>query len=62
MAGRVAHPTLKGPSVIREICFGIVIAFAAGGFWKMYHWDLQKKTRSLYELLEKDEVSVVPDE
>lgn len=62
MAGRVAHPTLKGPSLIIEICLGFAIAFSAGGLWKMYHWDLQKRTRSFYELLEKEEVSVVVDE
>lgn len=63
MAGpRVVHPTLKGPSVVKEICIGMVLAFAAGGIWKMHHWNEQKKVKTFYDLLEKGEISVVAEE
>ncbi|KAB5569518.1 hypothetical protein DKX38_003311 [Salix brachista] len=54
--GRVAHVTLKGPSVVREICIGIALGLAAGSLWKMHHWNEQRKVRSFYDLLEKDMV------
>ncbi|KAG5055923.1 hypothetical protein JHK85_008433 [Glycine max] len=63
MAGpRIAHATLKGPSVVKEICIGMVLGLAAGSVWKMHHWNEQRKTRAFYDLLEKDEISVVADE
>ncbi|KAG6748394.1 hypothetical protein POTOM_048314 [Populus tomentosa] len=51
--GRVAHVTLKGPSVVREICIGFALGLVAGGLWKMHHWNEQRKVRSFYDLLEK---------
>ncbi|KAG6787043.1 hypothetical protein POTOM_008671 [Populus tomentosa] len=54
--GRVAHVTLKGPSVVKEICIGIALGLAAGSLWKMHHWNEQRKVRSFYDLLEKDVV------
>ncbi|KAG2697652.1 hypothetical protein I3843_07G116000 [Carya illinoinensis] len=63
MAGsRVAHATLKGPSVVKEICIGIVLGLAAGGLWKMHHWNEQRKVRQFYDLLEKGEISVIAEE
>ncbi|KAF5455378.1 hypothetical protein F2P56_024965, partial [Juglans regia] len=63
MAGsRVAHATLKGPSVVKEICIGIVLGLAAGGLWKMHHWNEQRKVRQFYDLLEKGEISVIAQE
>ncbi|KAK2418824.1 Cytochrome c oxidase subunit Vc family protein [Trifolium repens] len=57
MAGpRIAHATLKGPSVVKEIVIGIVLGLAAGSVWKMHHWNEQRKTRTFYDLLEKDEL------
>ncbi|KAD6453596.1 hypothetical protein R6Q59_015442 [Mikania micrantha] len=52
--GRVAHPVLKGPSVVKELVIGAVLGLAAGGLWKMHHWNEQRKTRTFYDLLEKD--------
>jgi hypothetical protein len=60
MAGsRVAHATLKGPSVVKELCIGFALGLAAGGLWKTYHWNEQRKVRQFYDLLEKGEISVV---
>ncbi|KAK9059350.1 hypothetical protein SSX86_021970 [Deinandra increscens subsp. villosa] len=56
--GRVAHPVLKGPSVVKELVIGAVLGLAAGGLWKMHHWNEQRKTRAFYDLLEKGEISV----
>jgi len=63
MAGpRIAHATLKGPSVVKEICIGIVLRLAAGSVWKMHHCNEQRKTRTFYDLLEKGEISVIAEE
>lgn len=60
MAGhKIAHATLKGPSVVKELVIGLALGLAAGGLWKMHHWNEQRKTRTFYDLLEKDEISVV---
>ncbi|XP_020234850.1 cytochrome c oxidase subunit 5C [Cajanus cajan] len=63
MAGpRIAHATLKGPSVVKEICVGIILGLAAGSVWKMHHWNEQRKARTFYDLLEKGEISVIAEE
>ncbi|MED6198124.1 hypothetical protein PIB30_062975 [Stylosanthes scabra] len=63
MAGpRIAHATLKGPSVIKEICIATVLGIAAGSVWKMHHWNEQRKVRAFYDLLEKGEISVIAQE
>ncbi|KAJ4727806.1 Cytochrome C oxidase subunit 5C, partial [Melia azedarach] len=63
MAGhKIAHATLKGPSVVKEICIGIALGLAAGSLWKMHHWNEQRKVRAFYDLLEKGEISVVAEE
>ncbi|KZV48775.1 hypothetical protein F511_17071 [Dorcoceras hygrometricum] len=63
MAGsRVAHVTLKGPSVVKEILIATTLGLAAGSVWKMHHWNEQRKTRSFYDLLDKGEVTVVTAE
>ncbi|CAJ1969830.1 unnamed protein product [Sphenostylis stenocarpa] len=63
MAGpRIAHATLKGPSVVKEIIIGITLGIAAGSLWKMHHWNEQRKTRTFYDLLEKGEIGVVVEE
>ncbi|KAG7014318.1 Multifunctional methyltransferase subunit TRM112-like protein, partial [Cucurbita argyrosperma subsp. argyrosperma] len=61
-AGRVAHVTLKGPSVVKEILIGMGVALFAGSFWKMHQWNEQRKVRAFYDLLEKGEIGVVVDE
>jgi hypothetical protein len=63
MAGhKVAHATLKGPSVVKELFIGLALGLAAGGLWKMHHWNEQRKTRTFYDLLERGEISVVAAE
>ncbi|XP_058188414.1 probable cytochrome c oxidase subunit 5C-1 isoform X1 [Rhododendron vialii] len=61
-AHKVAHATLTGPSVVKEILIGISLGLVAGGLWKMHHWNEQRKTRAFYDLLEKGEISVVAEE
>ncbi|KAG6488771.1 hypothetical protein ZIOFF_050020 [Zingiber officinale] len=63
MAGhRIPHVTLKGPSVVKEICMGLTAGLIAAGLWKMQHWNQQRKTRAFYDMLEKGEISVVVSE
>ncbi|KAF5741534.1 hypothetical protein HS088_TW10G00534 [Tripterygium wilfordii] len=63
MAGhRIAHPILKGPSVVKEICLGIAAGLAAASAWKMYQLNEQRKYRSFYHMLESGEVGVVQEE
>ncbi|KAK9095202.1 hypothetical protein Scep_026671 [Stephania cephalantha] len=61
-AHKIAHATLKGPSVVKEICIGITLGMFAGGLWKMHHWNEQRKVRAFYDMLEKGEISVVVEE
>ncbi|KAF1879243.1 hypothetical protein Lal_00047917 [Lupinus albus] len=42
---RIAHATLKGPSVVKELLIGLTLGLAAGGLWKMHHWNEQRKIR-----------------
>ncbi|OMO82122.1 Cytochrome c oxidase subunit Vc [Corchorus olitorius] len=60
--GRVAHATLKGPSVVKEIVIGLSLGLFAGGLWKMHHWNEQRKVRAFYDMLEKGDISVVVEE
>lgn len=62
VTAKVAHATLKGPSVIKEIVIGTTLGIVAGSIWKMHHWNEQRKVRSFYDLLEKGEISVVAAE
>ncbi|KAI3472402.1 hypothetical protein Pfo_029523 [Paulownia fortunei] len=63
MAGpRIAHATLKGPSVVKEILIGIALGITAGSFWKMHHWNEQRRVRAFYDLLDKGEITVVAAE
>ncbi|KAJ0054740.1 putative cytochrome c oxidase subunit 5C-4 [Pistacia vera] len=61
-AHKIAHASLKGPSVVKEIIYGISLSLIAGGLWKMHHWNNQKRTREFYDLLEKGEISVVVED
>ncbi|RWW00866.1 hypothetical protein BHE74_00016498 [Ensete ventricosum] len=61
-AHKIAHATLKGPSVVKEICIGLTLGLFAGGLWKMHQWNEQRKTRAFYDMLEKGEISVVVEE
>lgn len=58
-----SHVALKGgPSVIKEICYGLALGLMAGGLWKMLQWKEQRKTREFYEMLERGTISVVHEE
>lgn len=61
-AHKVAHVTLKGPSVVKEIFIGLTLGLVAGGMWKMHHWNEQRKTRSFYDMLEKGQISLIAAE
>ncbi|RZC57732.1 hypothetical protein C5167_005033 [Papaver somniferum] len=60
--GGARHVVYKGPSIVKEVIYGITLGLIAGGLWKMHHWNNQKRTREFYDLLEKGEISVVVDE
>ncbi|CAL8997716.1 unnamed protein product [Prunus brigantina] len=49
------------PSVVKEICYSMVLVLATGILWKMHHWNEQRKVRVFYDLLEKGEISVVAE-
>lgn len=59
---RIAHATLKGPSVVKEILIATALGIVAGSFWKMHHWNEQRKVRAFYDMLDKGEISVVAAE
>ncbi|XP_071724766.1 cytochrome c oxidase subunit 5C-like [Rutidosis leptorrhynchoides] len=59
---KIAHTTLKGPSVVKEIIIASALGLTAGMFWKMHHWNEQRKVRQFYDLLDKGEISVVVEE
>ncbi|XP_033511077.1 cytochrome c oxidase subunit 5C-like isoform X2 [Nicotiana tomentosiformis] len=61
-SSHIAHAAYKGPSVVKEILIGIALGIAAGGLWKMHHWNNQRRTKEFYDMLEKGEISVVVDE
>ncbi|XP_050223160.1 putative cytochrome c oxidase subunit 5C-4 [Mercurialis annua] len=52
----------KGPSIIKEIIYGMSIGLAAGLLWKMHHWNNQKRTKEFYNLLERGDISVVVED
>ncbi|KAF2308517.1 hypothetical protein GH714_010237 [Hevea brasiliensis] len=58
-AHKIAHVAYKGPSVVKEIIYGIALGLTAGGLWKMNQWNNQRRTREFYDLLERGEISVV---
>nr|GMC62085.1 cytochrome C oxidase subunit 5C [Ipomoea batatas] len=60
--GHVAHLVYKGPSVVKELVIGFSLGLIAGGFWKMHHWNSQRRTKEFYDMLEKGQISVVADE
>ena len=56
MVGNVVY---KGPSVIKEIIYGVGVGLMAGGLWKMHHWNYQRRTKEFYELLDRGDITVV---
>ncbi|KAL4191532.1 hypothetical protein AMTRI_Chr07g80990 [Amborella trichopoda] len=61
-AHSIGHVVYKGPSIVKEICYGLTLGLFAGGLWKMHHWNEQRKTKEFYDLLEKGEIGVVVEE
>ncbi|XP_068641378.1 putative cytochrome c oxidase subunit 5C-4 [Aristolochia californica] len=62
-AHKVAVNAAKGdPNLVKEIIYGITLGLAAGGLWKMHHWNTQRRTKESYDMLEKGEISVVVEE
>lgn len=61
-AQRIGHAAYKGPSVVKEIILGSILGLMAGSFWKMHHWNNQRRTKEFYDMLEKGEISVVVEE
>lgn len=35
------------------------VGLSVGFLWKIYHWDLQRRTKELYEQLDRGEISTV---
>ncbi|KAH7658901.1 Cytochrome c oxidase subunit 5c protein [Dioscorea alata] len=42
-----------GPSMIKDILYGISLGMLAGGLRKMRHWNNQKRTDEFCDLLDK---------
>ncbi|KAK9272848.1 hypothetical protein L1049_003226 [Liquidambar formosana] len=61
-AYKIAHAAYRGPGVLKEIIYGLTLGLAAGGLWKMHHWDVQRRCKEFYDLLEKGEISVVVED
>lgn len=58
----MAQSAYRGPSVIKEICYGIGLSLMAGFLWKMQHRKLHRRTKEFYDMLEKGEISVVVED
>ncbi|KAM5581695.1 putative cytochrome c oxidase subunit 5C-4 [Rosa sericea] len=61
-APRIGHAAYKGPSILKEIFYGITIGLAAGYLWKMHHWNEQRRRREFYDLLDAGKITTVVDE
>ncbi|XP_043725225.1 putative cytochrome c oxidase subunit 5C-4 [Telopea speciosissima] len=59
---KIGHAVYRGPSVMKEIFYGLTLGLMAGGLWKMYHWNVQRRTKEFYDMLEKGEISVVVED
>ncbi|KAH7851890.1 hypothetical protein Vadar_017925 [Vaccinium darrowii] len=56
------HAAYHGPSILKEIFYGISLGLAAGGLWKMHHWNNKKRTKEFYDLLEKGVITTVVED
>lgn len=54
--------TLKGPSVIKEICIAATLGFIAASAWKKHHMNEKRKAKTFYDMLEKGEISVIAED
>ncbi|XP_038718374.1 probable cytochrome c oxidase subunit 5C-1 [Tripterygium wilfordii] len=61
-AHKIAHAAGQGPSVVKELFYGLTLGLMAGGLWKMHQWNTQRRVREFYDLLEKGEISVVVED
>nr|UER43502.1 cytochrome C oxidase Vc family protein [Viscum album] len=62
-AGKVAQAVArKEPSVVKEICCGLVVGLVFGGCWKVFQWKEQRKVREFYDLLDKGVITVDAEE
>lgn len=52
----------RGPSIVKEIMYALTAGLIAGGLWKRYHWNYQRRTKEFYDMLEKGEISVVVED
>lgn len=61
-APKIAHAAYKGPSIMKEIFYGISLGLAAGFLWKMHHWSEQRKRKEFYDLLDAGRITTVVGE
>ncbi|BBH00431.1 Cytochrome c oxidase subunit Vc family protein [Prunus dulcis] len=54
--------TCWNPESLKEIIYGATIGLSVGFLWKMYHWNLQRRTKEFYELLDRGEISTVVED
>ena len=59
MAGHVVY---RGPNIAKEIFYGLSMGLMAGFLWKIHHWNIQKRRKEFYEMLDRGEISVVVEE
>ncbi|XP_030447674.1 putative cytochrome c oxidase subunit 5C-4 [Syzygium oleosum] len=59
---KVAHAARRGPSIVKEIVYGITLSVSAGLMWNVHHWNTQRRTKEFYDLLERGEISVVVED
>ncbi|XP_048140182.1 putative cytochrome c oxidase subunit 5C-4 [Rhodamnia argentea] len=45
---KVAHAAYRGPSIVKEIVYGIALGISAGLVWKMHHWNNQRRTKEFH--------------
>lgn len=63
MAGpNIKHAAYHGPSIIKEIFYGISLSLMAGYLWKRHYWNIQSLTREFYDLLDRGEITVVVED
>ncbi|XAR51889.1 hypothetical protein NMG60_11006678 [Bertholletia excelsa] len=61
-AQKIGHAAVQGPSVVKEIIYGVTLGLIVGGLWKVHHWNNQRRTREFYDLLEKGKISTVVED
>ncbi|XP_021892004.1 putative cytochrome c oxidase subunit 5C-4 [Carica papaya] len=59
---KIGHAAYQGPSVLKEIVYGLTLGLAAGGLWKIHHWKVQKQRKEFYRLLDEGVISVVRED